>query len=215
MAEVMFQQANLDLERSSIEAPFDGWVLEKAVEVGQHVNVGQQLGSIYKVGELDIEVNIPANDFKWLPADMGQKSTVAADVIFKNTGDHQVWKGRVARVKARMDQKTRTLPVVIEVDKPATSEKANGGFRLRPGMFVTIKIKGKAVSQAYVLPRYVVYPGDVVYTLQDDQLKIKAVGILRSYKDSVIINEGLSEGDQIIRTPLSGVVDGMRVRVKE
>ncbi len=82
-------------------------------------------------------------------------------------------------------------------------------------MFVTIKIKGKAVNQAFVLPRYVVYPGDIVYTVKDDHLEIKEVSILRSYKDSVIIDEGLSEGDQIISTPLSGAVDGMSVRVKE
>ena len=214
MADVMYQQADLDLERSGIEAPFDGWVLDKAIEVGQHVNVGQQLGRIYKAGELDIEVSIPTREFKWLPADIGKNSSVAADVIFKNTGDQQVWQGRVARVKARMDERTRTLPVVIEVDETATAEKSVSGFRLRPGMFVTIKIKGKAVKQAYVLPRYVVYPGDVVYTLKDDQLKIKEVGILRSYKDSVIVNEGLSEDDQIISTPLSGAVDGMRVRLK-
>jgi hypothetical protein len=30
----------------------------------------------------------------------------------------------------------------------------------------------------------------------------------------VIIDDGLSEGDQIIKTPLSGAVDGMSVRVK-
>jgi RND family efflux transporter MFP subunit len=214
MADVMYQQANLDLERSSLEAPFDGWVLEKAIEVGQHVNVGQQLGSIYKAGELDIEVSIPTREFKWLPSGMGKNSSVAADVIFRNSGDQQVWQGRVARVKARMDERTRTLPVVIEVDETATAEKSVSGFRLRPGMFVTIKIKGKEVNQAYVLPRYVVYPGDVVYTLKDDQLKIKEVGILRSYKDSVIVNEGLSQDDQIISTPLSGAVDGMRVRLK-
>jgi len=214
MAEVMHQQANLDLERSGIEAPFDGWVLEKAVEVGQHVNVGQQLGSIYKAGELDIEVNIPTRDFKWLPADMGENSAVSADVIFKNSGDQQVWPGRVARVKAGMDQATRTLPVVVEVDQTAPVDAPSGGFRLRPGMFVTIKIKGLLVDQAYLLPRSVVYPGDVVYIFEDDQLKIKEVGILRSYKDSVIIVEGISEGDQIISTPLSGAVDGMRLRVK-
>ncbi len=215
MAEVMYQQADLDLERSGIEAPFDGWVLEKAIEVGQHVNLGQQLGSIYKAGELDIEVSIPTEEFKWLPAGLGQDSSVAAEVIFRNTGDQQVWQGRVARVKARMDEKTRTLPVVIEVDASTTAEASASGFRLRPGMFVTIKIKGKAVKQAYVLPRYVVYPGDVIYTLKDDKLKIKEVSILRAYKDSVIVSDGLSEGDQIISTPLSGAVDGMRVRLKE
>lgn len=214
MADVMHQQANLDLDRSGIEAPFDGWVLEKAIEVGQHVNVGQQLGSIYKAGELDVEVSIPTKEFKWLPAGMGKDTSVAADVIFKNSGVQQVWQGHVTRVKARMDERTRTLPVVIEVDETATTEEAASGFRLRPGMFVTIKIKGKAVNQAYVLPRQVVYPGDVIYTLNNDQLKIKEVGILRSYKDSVIVNEGLSEDDQIISTPLSGAVDGMSVRVK-
>ena len=215
MAEVMYQQANLDLERSGISAPFDGWVLEKAIEVGQHVNVGQQLGSIYKAGELDIEVNIPTREFKWLPAGIGEGTYVAADIIFKNTGDPQVWQGRVARVKARMDERTRTLPVVIEVDDTAKAAASDGGFRLRPGMFVTIKIKGEAVDHVFVLPRHTVYPGDVVYTLKDDHLIIKDVGILRSYKDSVIINEGLSEGDQIINTPLTGVVDGMSVRLKE
>jgi len=215
MAEVMYQQADLDLERSGIEAPFDGWVLEKAIEVGQHVNVGQQLGGIYRAGELDVEVYIPTKDFKWLPADMGEKTPVAADVVFKNDGEQQIWHGRVARVKARMDEKTRTLPVVIEVDETATGKPSKGGFRLRPGMFVTIKVKGKAVNQAFVLPRYVVYPGDLVYTLKDNQLKIKEVSILRSYKDSVIIIEGISEGDQIISTPLSGAVDGMSVRLKE
>ena len=215
MAEVMYQQADLDLERSSIEAPFDGWVLQKTIEVGQHVNVGQQLGSIYKAGELDIEVNIPTREFKWLPNDIGEKSSVAADVIFRNSGDQQVWKGHVARVKASMDQRTRTLPVVIEVDETSSVEELNGGFRLRPGMFVTTKIKGKAVNRAYVLPRHVVYPGDVVYIIDGDQLKIKEVSVLRSYKDSVIITEGLSDGDRIIRTPLSGAVDGMSVRIKE
>jgi RND family efflux transporter MFP subunit len=214
MAEVMYQQADLDLERSSIVAAFDGWVLERAIEVGQHVNVGQQLGSIYKAGELDIEVSIPTKEFKWLPAGMGNNSSIAADVIFRNTGEQQIWQGHVARVKARMDERTRTLPFVIEVDEAATAGQSVSGFRLRPGMFVTIKIKGKEVNRAYVLPRYVVYPGDVVYTLKDDQLKIKDVGILRSYKDSVIVNEGLSEDDQIISTPLSGAVDGMRVRLK-
>jgi RND family efflux transporter MFP subunit len=214
MAEVMYQQAELDLERSGIEALFDGWVLQKAIEVGQHVNVGQQLGSIYKAGELDIEVYIPTREFKWLPADMGKNTPVAADVIFGNTGDQPVWTGRVARIKASMDQKTRTLPVVIEVDKPTSARELNGGFRLRPGMFVTTRIKGKTVNRAYVLPRYVVYPGDVVYTLNGDQLAIKEVSVLRTYKDSVIVTGGISEGDRIISTPLSGAVDGMNVRLK-
>jgi multidrug efflux pump subunit AcrA (membrane-fusion protein) len=114
-----------------------------------------------------------------------------------------------------MDQKTRTLPVVIEVDETASEKELNGGFRLRPGMFVTTRIKGKTVPQAFVLPRHVVYPGDFIYLLNGDQLQTKAVSVLRTYKDSVIVTAGISEGDQIISSPLSGAVDGMRVRLKD
>ncbi len=214
MAEVLYEQAKLDLERSGIDAPFDGWVLDKAIEVGQHVNVGQLLGSIYRSGKLDIEVRIPAKDFKWFPAGLGQDTPVAADVVFDNAGQQNIWSGHVARVKAMMDERTRTLPMVIEVDDAAIDGQKVNSFRLRPGMFVTIKIKGKKIDQAFVVPRHVVYLGDIVYTVKENHLKIKEVNILRSFKDMVIINEGLSEGDLIVKTPLSSVKDGMRVRLK-
>jgi RND family efflux transporter MFP subunit len=214
MARVMYQEAQLDLERSSIVAPFDGWVLEKAVEVGQHVNIGQQLGKIYSSGQLDIEVRIPAKDLNWLPADLGQEMPILTDVVFKNAGDEHVWSGRVARIKAMMDQRTRTLPMVIEIDETPNSEQSQNPLRLRPGMFVTVRIKGKKIPNVFVLPRHLVYPGDVVYTVKDDTLKSNKVKVLRGYKDEVIIGEGLSEGDLIIKSPLSSPADGQMVRLK-
>ena len=214
LARVLLQEARLDLERSGIVALFDGWVLEKTVEVGQHVNVGQDLGRIYSAGELDIEVRIPVKDFKWFPADLNLDATVDADIIFEGAGAQRTWRGNVSRIKAEMDDRTRTLPVVVEVDAASGAAEDPGSLRLRPGMFVKVRIKGKAVDLAFVLPRHVVYPGDIVYTVENDHLKIKPVNILRAYKDSVIVSQGLSEGDQIIKTPLSSPADGMLVRVK-
>jgi RND family efflux transporter MFP subunit len=214
MARVMHQEAKLDLERSSIVAPFEGWVLEKAIEVGQYVNIGQQLGKIYSAGQLDIEVRIPTKDLKWFPEDMGQETPLLADVVFKNDGNEDIWRGRVARIKAMMDERTRTLPMVIEIDEIPATERPQNPFGLRPGMFVTIRIKGKKIQNVFVLPRYLVYPGDVVYTVKDDALKSNRVKILRGYKNTVIIGDGLSEGALIVKSPLSSPMDGMRVRVR-
>jgi len=214
LTKVLFQEAQLDLERSGIIALFDGWVLEKTVEVGQHVNVGQNMGRIYRAGELDIEVRISVKDFKWFPADLNQGGAVEADIIFETAGAQRTWNGRVSRIKAEMDDRTRTLPMVVEVDKASGAAEIQGSLRLMPGMFVRVKIKGKAVDQAFVLPRHVVYPGDIVYTVEDNRLKIKPVNVLRAYKDSVIVSQGLAEGDQIIKTPLSAATDGMLVRLK-
>lgn len=214
LTKVLFQEAQLDLERSGSIALFDGWVLEKTVEVGQHVNVGQNMGRIYRAGELDIEVRISVKDFKWFPADLNQGAAVEADIIFETAGAQRTWNGRVSRIKAEMDDRTRTLPMVVEVDKTSGAAEIQGSLRLMPGMFVRVKIKGKAVDQAFVLPRHVVYPGDIVYTVEDNRLKIKPVNVLRAYKDSVIVSQGLAEGDQIIKTPLSAATDGMLVRLK-
>ena len=214
LTKVLFQEAQLDLERSGIIALFDGWVLEKTVEVGQHVNVGQDMGRIYSAGGLDIEVRIPVKDFKWFPADLNEDVVVEADIIFETAGAQRTWNGRVARIKAQMDDRTRTLPIVVEVGEASGPAEKKGSLRLRPGMFVRVKIKGKVVDQAFVLPRHVVYPGDIVYTVKDNRLKIRPVNILRAYKDSVIVSQGLSEGDLIIKTPMSAATDGMLVRVK-
>jgi RND family efflux transporter MFP subunit len=214
MARVMFETAKLDLERSVIVAPFDGWVLAKTIEVGQHVTIGQSLGRIYSAGELEIEARIPVKDFKWLPAELNGGARIEADVIFDNQGARIIWNGYVTRVKAQMDDKTRTLPVIIEVDPTSNSGESKNPLRLRPGMFVTARIKGKEVSQAFVLPRYVVYPGDRVYTVDGDHLKIKSVEVLRAFKDSVIVSQGITDGEQVIKTPLSDATDGMLVRIK-
>ena len=214
LTKVLFQEARLDLERSGIIALFDGWVLEKTVEVGQHVNVGQNMGRIYSAGDLDIEVRIPVKDFKWFPADLNQGAAVEADIIFETDGAQRTWNGRVSRIKAEMDERTRTLPMVVEVDEASGAAEDQGSLRLRPGMFVRVRIKGKVVDQAFVLPRHVVYPGDIVYTFKDNRLMIKPVSVLRAYKDSVIVSQGLAEGDQIIKTPLADATDGMLVRVK-
>ena len=214
MAQVMFESAKLDLERSAIISPFDGWVLAKTIEVGQHVTIGQSMGKIYSSGGLEIEVRIPVKDFKWLPADLNGGARIEADVIFENQGAQMVWNGWVARVKAEMDDKTRTLPVIIEVDALSDSGENSNVLRLRPGMFVTASIKGKEVSQAFVLPRHLVYPGDRVYTVEGNHLKIKSVDVLRAFKDSVIVSQGLSDGERIIKTPLSDVTEGMLVRIK-
>jgi hypothetical protein len=54
----------------------------------------------------------------------------------------------------------------------------------------------------------------MVYVVEDNLLKFKPVNILRTYKDSVIVSEGLSDGERIIKTPLSNATEGMLVRVK-
>jgi len=172
------------------------------------ITTGDKSSSLYKFAQKN---NCPLLD---IPENVGGRYSVLSPV--------GLFPAAIAGIDIRellagarlMDDRTRTLPVIVEVDEAAISDRNPDSLHLRPGMFVTVKIKGKVIDQAFVLPRHVVYPGDMVYTVEDDRLKIKPVSILRTYKDSVIVSEGLSDGEHIIKTPLSSVTDGMRVRIK-
>ncbi len=215
MAKVSLEQAILDLERCQIDTPFDAWVTQKAVETGQHLAAGQSVGSIYRAGAFDIEVKIPMADLAWFPDDFGSEQALPVEVLFMETPTPKRWHGRLARVKAALDQTTRTLPVVIEVDEPTHGDSIiQSADRLKPGMFVTVRIQGRRVENVHRLPRHLIHDGDTVFLAVDDQLSIRPVTVLRRFKKSVLISDGLSDGDLVITTPLSGAVTGMRIRLK-
>jgi RND family efflux transporter MFP subunit len=213
LAKVLLREAELNLEKSNIISPYDGWVLEKIVETGQHVVVGQTLGAIYNAGKLDVEVRIPANDLKWLPDNLSQNSTSAVEIFFRNDVVSRRYTGRLSRIKSQMDEKTRTLPVVVEIDDLPESTGNQDHLELRPGMFVTVKIAGKKIEKVYHLPRHLIHGDDVLYIAEKNRLRVRSVSVVRRYKNSVFIDKGLADGDLIIKTPLSDAVDGMQVRL--
>jgi len=105
--------------------------------------------------------------------------------------------------------------VVVEVDEPTPEESINrAADRLKPGMFVTVRIQGREVENVHRLPRHLIHDGDTVYLAVDDQLSIQPVTILRRFKQTVLISGGLSDGDLVVTTPLSGAVPGMRIRIR-
>jgi multidrug resistance efflux pump len=210
-ARVTLRQAALDLERTRIVAPYAGVVLSKSVEEGQHVAVGQSMGQVYAADALDVDIQVPPKDLQWLPADLG-----AIDVEISVQGQSQPLRGRgrVARVKGRMEEATRTLPLVIEIDKPPTPGGEGGLLMMRPGMFVTVTLTGRPVPGAFRLPRHVVHPGGLLYTVVENRLKVTPVRVLRAHQDWVVVDSGLKEGDRVVRTPLAAPVEGMKVRVK-
>lgn len=213
MTQVMLRQAELNLERTAVRTPFDGWVIEKSVEVGQHVSPGQAVGLIYEAGSLEIEVRIPVKDLKWLPEPFSPQSPLDAEVVFEDSADTYRWPAKVIRQKAEVEVTTRTLPLIVSVDSLLAPNQGSS-LHLRPGMFVTVRITGRTIENAFVFPRHLVHPDDVVYTVVADRLHIRPVRVLRAYRDHVVIGGGLAEGDVIVATPLSAATEGMKVRIK-
>jgi len=219
IARAALQQAEYNLERTKITAPFGGWVLEKKIETGQHVDTGQYLGSIYKANALDIEVSVPLQDLKWLRNGDRGLSEFKADIRLPGNAGGTRWSGRLARVMAGLDEKTRMQRFVIEIDPDGQMVGRCSGpadlDSLRPGMFVEVAIQGRRMEQLFKLPRYVVQADDTVYVAAGGELRIKPVRVVRRLGETVFIDQGITADDLIITTPLAGVAGGEMIRIKK
>ncbi|MBE0535109.1 MAG: efflux RND transporter periplasmic adaptor subunit [Phycisphaerae bacterium] len=219
-AKAQLATAKLNLERTVISLPFNGRLVEKSVDVGQYVSLGQTLGSAY--GTDVIEVMTPLEDFEleWFDAPLtypvnnggatvrGPEAVVIADFA----GRQHRWKGRVVRTQGRIDPTSRTVNVIAEVADPF--REMNDDIPLTPGMFVRVQIEGKRLEGIMRVPRYAIRNEDEVWVVRDARLYVQKVEILRGDADYAYVTSGLQDGDTVVTSPLDVVTNGMAIRVQ-
>jgi len=219
MANVDFKKSDLALKKTEIRSGFNGFVMDKQVEVGEYVNPGQALGSIYEKGALDVDVKIPLEQMKWIETFFKDGHMPRAKVSIANftSPEKTVWNARVARIKARIDEKTRTLPMTLEIQDrivDAAYDSPSSMFDLKPGIFVKCRIIGETLENIFVLPRYLLKTGDILFVVTDNRLEMRKVNVLRKFEEKIYINEGLNKGDLIVFSPLPTSIDGMPLTIK-
>ena len=93
---------------------------------------------------------------------------------------------------------------------------ADGIPPLTVGMFVEVAIAGRMVDGVRVLPRVALRQGDRVWTVgRDGVLSIRPVQVVRALEDEVLAYIDMPPEDRIIVSQLSGVTDGMQVRLAD
>ncbi len=213
-AQAALATACLMLEKSEIRATFDGFVMTKQVEAGEYVNPGQVLGVIYEKDALDVDIRIPLEELQWLGSvfENGGRPQVRLTIANLDGGRSPVWPGHVVRIKAAVDEKTRTMPMTVEI---GSLEVKDPLLLLRPGVFVKCRVKGEQKEDVFKIPRTLMRSPDTLYLALEDHLVIKKVKVIRRFEEDVYITEGLAPGDLIIESPLPGALEGMPIIVKK
>ena len=168
---------------------------------------------------MDVEVAVSLNELRWLKNGKKGLTDFRADIKLTGNNSGRIWGGRLVRIMAGLDERTRMQRFVIELDGNVEAKgicplQANLDS-LRPGMFVEVEIKGKRIENIFALPRYVVQAGDVVFVAAGDELQIRPVHVVRRQGETVYIDRGITEKDMIIKTPLAGITGGEKIRVRK
>ena len=226
--EARVADANLALERTRVKAPFNGFVRDESVDVGQLVNPGQSVGRLFAADE--VEVVAPLSDANaalipdlWaLGAGDGQQA-VSARVIAQFGPIRYAWDGYVDRADASVDDETRTIDVIVRVPDPfsagvpvGAAQAPNGGPPLLVGKFVDVEIEGLAPERYFRVRRAALQPGNEVWTVGvGGTVTIVPVRTLQRGDDEVFVTGGLEDGQAAITGGIQFATNGMRVRTGE
>lgn len=210
-AQAKLEQAQRDLQRTQLIAPYSGRLLEKRADLGQFVTRGAPLATLYATDIAEVRLPITDRQSRFLPL---PESGTYANVTLSTPHSDATWPGRLVRSEASIDSRTQQLYVVAQIEKPYAPQ-AESNNTLRIGQFVTADIEGETLQQVYQVPRVAVRNGDEVLILDsENQIRHRTLTTIWQQTDQLIVSAGLQPGDRIVTTALPYAPEGMQVKVR-
>ncbi|MDJ0955756.1 MAG: efflux RND transporter periplasmic adaptor subunit [Arenicellales bacterium] len=220
--EAQLKSARLDLERTRITMPFVGRIADVGVEQFQFVRQGDRLATADAIAKAEIEVQVPLwrlgalirsegiTDISELRSvDIGERLGVSARVYLDLDDLLTEWEGRVVRFSDELDPQSRTLGVIVEVDKPYSNIQPGVRPPLVKGFFVRVELLGRPRPNSIVIPRSALHEGHVYIVNSDSRLQRRRVTTEIDAASYYSVIEGLQAGEKIVVSDLVPAIEGM------
>ncbi|MFC4312546.1 efflux RND transporter periplasmic adaptor subunit [Steroidobacter flavus] len=172
---------------TTVVAPIDGVVAELAVREGAAFAAGAALFRINGLTTVWTNAQVPEAQVSMIP--IGSSATAHA-----TAWPGMSFKGKVMALLPEVDPQTRTLPVRIEIE--------NAGFKLAPGMFVSLEFAGNTEREQLVVPsEAVILTGErtvVIAAREEGGFDVVNVSVGMEANGKTAILSGLTEGQSIV-----------------
>jgi len=220
--EARVAEAKLALSRTRVRAPFDGYVRDESVDLGQFVTAGQAVGRIFATDA--VEVVVPLSDASaalipglWELRAGDAEPQVPARVSARYGDARYTWEGYVDRAETSLDKQTRTIDVIVRVANPFSRDAPAGRTGDAPpllvGKFVEVAIRGLVPEAYYRVPRAALQPGDEVWVVRGNgSVHIVPVRVLQRANDQAYVAGALENGQRVVTGGIQFATEGMRVQ---
>ena len=220
-AQINLDQAERDLDRTELRAPFDAIVRSKAVDLGEFVSMGKPLAQLFAADGFEVRLpvldtqlaylNLPSSIEATAPLNSANLPSVRLSAQY--AGAAASWDAQLVRSESEIDRRSRMVTLVARVSGTRNALSANP---LPVGAFVNAEIEGITLENAFQLPRSALRQDNQVLVVDEEsRLRFREVSIARYEQDRILIQSGLREGDIVNISPIQAVVDGMEVSVTE
>lgn len=214
-ARAAVKQAKLNLQRTTVRAPFDAHILSRNINVGSQVAAGNNLGRLVGLDEYWIEATVPVSSLQWISIPNDNSRGTPVKLRNRTAWPENTYRtGYIHKLLGSLGQETRMARILISVPDPQAYHSEAEKPRLMIGSFVEATIRGEQLSDVVRLNRDHLRENETVWVMQDGKLDIRDVEIVFRDARFAYISEGLQNNDQIVTTNLSTVTDGAPLRLQ-
>ena len=207
-AKANVSNAELDLSRTKITAPYNGQITQVNVSPGGRVRPGETIVVLYDSSQIEVRAQIPDKSINLVRASLNAGEPLKASI--------SIYGEDVTLTLNRLSGKTNTGSGGVDGLFKATSE--DPPFIIGSSVKLTLDLP--LLEKAITAPISAVYGTNRIYSIKDQRLVSVNASIIGAYFDShgqqrLILDTPLNTGDSFITTQLPNAINGLKVTVKE
>ncbi|WP_261834645.1 efflux RND transporter periplasmic adaptor subunit [Vibrio ishigakensis] len=219
------QEAERQLEKTSVVLPRDLRISDVGIELNQVVNQQQEMIMAQGLDVMEVEAQLSIHDVQKLIGSISADSRddvgsplpsigkLKAEVKLSSGSFEATWPAKVARISDSIDPSQATAGVILEITQDYSQLSAESGPPLVSGMLVRAEIEG-APSASWVVPERALH-GDKIYLFKDKKLVILPVKVQYRRDQQVVIEGEIQQGDKLILNDLLPAIPGMALKLEE
>ena len=201
------QQAENDLLRATVVAPFDGIILKTMVSPGERVRPGEVLLEMYATDQVELRAQLPQKFIAIVKQSLADQLPLEATVL-TDSGRHVV---SMSRISGSMADGGHGVDALFMVDSDVVDT-------LTIGDTLEMTLKLPAIDNVFSVPVSSIYGTNRIYLVDDERLVAVSVEKMgRQYKEDkqfiLVRSDELQAGDEIITTQLPHAITGLKVEI--
>lgn len=215
-ARAAVNQAQINLNRTTIRAPFDARIIDRNVNIGSQINTGDNLARLIGTNDYWLSVTIPLDQLSYLNVPESPDSGAIVKIMNPSGWPEGVYReGYLFKMVGNLEEQTRMARVLVSIPDPLNVETDTTDLPdLIIGSFLQAEITGEPQEGVVRLNRDYLREDETVWIMENEKLDIRKVNVEFIDEKYAYINNGILEDDKIVTTNLATISEGASLRTE-
>lgn len=190
------------INKTTIYAPFSGYITAKLSEIGSFAAPGVPILQLSEIGILKFTINVSENDLPFFK--LGQSHTISIDVLPTTK-----LQGKVTMVGSKSNMGS-SFPIQFSVQNIANNS-------IKAGMFGKVALNTNTNEMGIIIPASILVgtaEQPQVYVVKNGKATLTNISISKRTENKVVVSTGLNENDVVVTNGFTNLFEGANISTK-